>query len=123
MTRAERVLYHQVHPLKLAADIGSTLVAIPLLWDGELLLGLAIALGIPVAASAVVLATADLERIATSPLGAYLRRYMTPAVQALRLAMGLLVLYGAWVHSVAVIVVAIIVIVLAWTYGRVLARA
>jgi hypothetical protein len=32
MNAADRVLYHQVHPAKLTADIGSTVVAIPGAW-------------------------------------------------------------------------------------------
>ena len=122
MTLGERVLYHQVHPLTLAADIGSTLAAIPLLWIGELLLGIAVALGVPVIGSAIVLATADLAPIANSPVGEYLRRYMTPAMQAVRLVAGLALLWAAWVQSVPAIVACLAVVALAWANGLIWRR-
>ncbi len=123
MTLAERVLYHQVHPLKLAADIGCTLVAVPLLWNGDLALGLIVAFGTPVVASAVVLATADLSLTRDSAVGAYLRRHMTPPVQALRLTMGVAIVWGAWVHSAIAIAVAVVVVALAWANGAILRRS
>ena len=122
MTWSERVLYHQVHPLKLAADIGSTIVSVPILWNGDVVLGLIVALGTPVVGSAVVLSTADLNATAASDLGAYLRRYMTPPVQGLRLAMGLLVLWAAWAHAVPLIAAALLIVALAWGYGLVARR-
>jgi len=120
LTRAERVLFHQVHPLKLGADILSTVIAIPLLWQGEIVLGLVVALGTPLVASAAVLRFADVSGVARGPLGRYLRRYMTAPVQALRLACGLLVLAAAWWHQPVVIVIAVAIVVLAWTYGLLL---
>ncbi len=123
MTRAERVLFHQVHPLKLAADIGSTVVAIPLLWSGDTAIGLAVALSVPVVGSAIVLAAADLRGIASSPVGTYLRRFMTPPVQAVRLAMGLVVLWAASLRSAGLVAAAVAVIAVAWSYGLLGRRA
>jgi hypothetical protein len=120
LTRAERVLFHQVHPLKLGADILSTVIAIPLLWQGEIVPGLVVALGTPLVASAVVLRFVDVEGVGRGPLGRYLRRYMTGPVQALRLACGLFVLAAAWWHQPVVIVIAVAIVVLAWTYGLLL---
>jgi hypothetical protein len=117
VTSAERVLYHQVHPLKLAGDIGSTIVAIPLLWSGDLLLGLVVAFGIPVIASAAVLRWVPLDPIAQRPIGAYLRRYMTPPVQAVRLVLGVSALAGAWWHWPILIAAAVVGVALAWAHG------
>jgi hypothetical protein len=35
MEPRERVLYHQIHPLKLGGDIGADLVSLPLIWGGR----------------------------------------------------------------------------------------
>jgi hypothetical protein len=99
MTLAERVLYHQIHPAKLFADIASAVIAIDLFWQHELVPGLIIAFLPPVLVSAVLIREADLERYRSSPMGAYLRRFMPPWVQAVRLFGAGVVLYAAW-HQV-----------------------
>jgi len=119
MNQADRVLYHQVHPAKLAADIGSTVVAIPLLWTGDLWLGLAVALGVPIVASAIVLRSSAVEQIARRPIAAYLRRSMTPPMQAIRLVLGLAVLAGAWWHWPALSGGSIVGVALVWANGLV----
>ncbi len=40
MTFQEKRLYHQIHPLKLATDIGATIRFLYLLWERKLLLAL-----------------------------------------------------------------------------------
>lgn len=111
------MLYHQVHPLKIATDIGSSVVAILLLWNGDLVLGLAVALLAPVAGSAIVMATADLAPYRDGAIGAYLRRYMGPLPQAIRLALGLTILYAAWVRGAVVIVACVLLIAIVWLNG------
>ena len=85
MSFAERALYHQIHPAKLYVDIATALVAIDLFWRHELVPGLIIALLPPLLVSAVLVREADLERYRSSLMGAYLRQFMPPWVQALRL--------------------------------------
>lgn len=117
MTFAERVLYHQVHPLKIATDIGATVVAIPLLWNGDLALGLAIVFLSPVVGSTIVMATADLAPYRDGAIGAYLRRYMGPLPQAIRLALGLTILFAAWIHNALVIVICVLLVAVVWLNG------
>lgn len=117
MTLRDRVLYHQVHPLKLATDIGTTLLAVPLLWQHNLALGLAVALAPPVVASALLLRFADLRPIASSRLGSYLRRYMGARVQGVRAVGGIAVLVGASYQQPLVIGLSVVVIGLAWANG------
>ncbi len=74
MNPSERILYHQAHPLKLATDIGTTIIAVPILWQHDLVLGLFVALVPPVVVSALVLRFADLRAIASRRVGAYLLR-------------------------------------------------
>jgi len=103
MTLAERALYHQIHPAKLFADISTALIGIDLFWRHELAPGLIIALFTPVLVSAVLLREADLERYRSSPMGAYLRRFMPPWVQAVRLFGVLVAFYASWHHVPAAI--------------------
>jgi len=100
MTFAERVLYHQIHPAKLFADISTALIGIDLFWRHELAPGLIIALFPPLLVSAVLLREADLDRYRSSPMGAYLRRFMPPWVQAVRLFGVAFAYYASW-HQVA----------------------
>ena len=43
LTSSEKLLYHQIHPLKLAVDITTSLGSTWLLWRHELALGLLVA--------------------------------------------------------------------------------
>ena len=124
LTLRERVLYHQIHPAKLFADISTALVAIDLFWRHELVPGLIIAVLPPVLVSAVLLREGDLERYRASPMGAYLRRFMSPAVQALRLFGAAVAFYAAWYHVPAGIYGGIALVAICWAsgVGRALAR-
>ena len=68
MTREEKLLYHQIHPLKLLADWTAGFVALPLLWRHRLRAALLASFG----------------------------RYMTREMQGVRLAGYLIMSLGAW---------------------------
>ena len=113
----EKILLHQVHPLKLAADVIAAVVSLYFFWQHQLVAGLVTHLVPPVVASAAVLHFADLSPYKNSRLGAYLERYMTLTVQAIRLAGDLITVIAAWYHSAAGIAAGVAVILAAWTYG------
>jgi hypothetical protein len=118
MDTAERVLYHQIHPLKLAADLGAEVVLITLIWRGRRRLGLAVHLLPPIAASALLTRrTADLERLRDSPAGHYVAHEMTPAMVLVRLAGDAVTLAGAWLRRPALLAVGAAVVVAGWTMG------
>jgi hypothetical protein len=117
MTLAERILYHQIHPAKLFADTATALVAIDLFWRHELVPGLIIALLSPVLVSAVLLREANLERYRSSWMGAYLRRFMPPWVQAVRLFGVGVAFYASWYHVPAGIVGGFALVALCWANG------
>lgn len=48
MTPQEKMLYHQIHPLKLATDISAEIVSLYLFWKHKLLAGMLAALVPPV---------------------------------------------------------------------------
>jgi hypothetical protein len=119
MTFAERVLYHQIHPAKLFADTATALVAIDLFWRHALAPGLIMALLPPLLVSAVLLREADLERYRSSVMGAYLRRFMPPWVQAVRLFGVALAFYAAWYHVPAGVIGGLALVALCWGAGAV----
>jgi hypothetical protein len=88
MTLSEKILFHQVHPAKLATDIVAALVSLHFLWQHELAIGLVTHFIPPPIGSAAVIRFANLEPYKTSHIDAYLARYMTPTAQAIRLAAG-----------------------------------
>ena len=117
MTFAERALYHQIHPAKLYVDIATALVAIDLFWRHELAPGLIIALLPPVLVSAVLVREADLERYRSSLMGAYLRQFMPPWVQALRFFGVGVAFYAAWYHFPAGVISGLALVAICWANG------
>ena len=117
MTFAERALYHQIHPAKLFADIATALVAIDLFWRHALAPGLIIALLPPVLVSAVLVREADLERYRSSLMGAYLRQFMPPWVQAMRLFGVGVAFYAAWYHFPAGVISGLALVAICWANG------
>jgi hypothetical protein len=111
MTLQEKILYHQIHPLKLAADIGSEPVSLYLFF------GLATHFVPPIAASLWLIARADLEAYKNSAGGAFLRRHMTRTVEAIRLLGDLLMALGAWIRRPSIIAIGLAIVVLAWGSG------
>ena len=120
MTLKEKFLFHQVHPAKLATDIGAAIVSLYLLWQHQLVIGLLTHFIPPPIGSAAVIRFADLDSYKNSRLGAYLLRYMTPIAQAARLAGDLITVGAAWYQSFAGILFGLAVIAAAWSYGWVL---
>ena len=117
MSFAERAIYHQIHPAKLFADISTALVAIDLFWRHALVPGLIIALLPPVLVSTVLLSEANFERVRSSPMGAYLRRFMPPWVQAMRLFGVGVAFYAAWFHFPAGVISGLALVAICWANG------
>ena len=55
LTSQEKTLYNQIHPAKLATDIGSTVVSVCLVWERQLLAGIIAALLPPVISSRIII--------------------------------------------------------------------
>jgi hypothetical protein len=123
MTRQERYLTHQIHPLKLATDWGSAFVSLYFFWHHDLLVGLLILFVPSVIASFALISAADLQGLRDSPFGRYVARYMPPALQAVRFLGMLIAVLAAWHHAVLGIAAGFLVIILAWTWGLLRAAA
>jgi hypothetical protein len=117
MTLQEKILYHQIHPLKLAADIGCEPVSLYFFWQHNLLLGLITHFAPPIAASLWLIGRTNLETYKNSMSGAYLRRHMTRTVEAVRLTGDVLMGIGAWIRLPLLIVLGVAIVVLAWASG------
>ncbi|MGH2471598.1 MAG: hypothetical protein ACRDG6_04230 [Candidatus Limnocylindria bacterium] len=117
LTLGERVLYHQIHPAKLFADVSTALIGIDLFWRQELAPGLIIALLPPVLVSAVLVQEGNLERYRACAMGAYLRRFMPPWVQAVRLFGVALAFYAAWYHVPAGVIGGLALVAICWANG------
>jgi len=117
VNRRERLLYHQIHPIKLLTDVGTAGVAAVLLWQHHLVRALVVGFVPSVIASAVLVRWGDLEPYRDSRLGRYIRRFMTRGVELARLA-GLIPLWGgAWVRRPAIMAVGVAWILGCWLRG------
>ena len=114
-----RLLYHQIHPLKLLTDWGTAAVAAWLLWDHRLGAALLVGFVPPILVTAILVRWADLEPYRDSSFGRYVARHMTRAVEGLRLA-GLAVAWGAaWAHRPLYTAGGVAIILGAWAWGLV----
>jgi len=117
VTLKEKILFHQVHPAKLATDIAAAVVSLYFLWQHQLVIGLLAHFIPPPIGSVAVICFADLEPYRSSRLGTYLARYMTPTAQASRFAGDLVTVVAAWYQSPIGIMFGLATIFAAWTYG------
>jgi len=117
MTLRERILYHQIHPLKLGTDILAAVVSLSLLWQHQLILGLATHFAPPILTSALLVSFGSFETQKQSAFGRYLARHMTGAIEAIRFAGDVVMIFGAWYHALALIAAGLLVVLGAWTSG------
>jgi hypothetical protein len=113
----EKVLYHQIHPAKLAADVSGSLVSTYLMWRRRPVWAVLAAFVPAVVASVLVIAYADLERRKHSPLGRYMQRYMNRRVEAWRFFGQVVIWVGAWYRVGKLIPIGWAIVVAAWASG------
>lgn len=117
MELRERILYHQIHPLKLAVDWATAIVAAVLLWRHELAPALAVGFVPSVLVSVLLIRGADLRAQRDSAFGRYVAGWMTRGVEAARFG-GLAIGWaGAWLHHPALVVIGVLWIVACWLGG------
>jgi len=108
MTFSDKLLYHHNHPAKLAADGICLIAGAVLIWQQHLYRAIAVGVGGPLLASAVVLA------FVTVPPS----RTLTWPIVALRVAGALVFWIGAWYRSVFWCAVGIVIIAFDAVRGR-----
>jgi hypothetical protein len=117
MTLQEKILYHQIHPLKLLTDSAVGFVALPLLWRHRLRAALLIMFAPAILVSVLLIRYADLESYKRSAFGRYVERYMTTQMEAVRFAGYLLMALGAWYRRPRLIPFGVLVVLLGWFRG------
>ena len=121
MDLAEKVLYHQIHPAKIATDAIVTIPFLYLLWLHELVLGIIVALAPPLVASTLIIRYVNLDKYKASALGHYVERYMTREMQTLRLAGAIVMAIGAWFADFALLLIplGLVSVLLGWSWGKI----
>jgi hypothetical protein len=115
----EKILYHQIHPLKLTTDTGCEPLSLYFFWHHDLVLGLTRHFLPPITVSLVLICCGDFEAQKRSRAGAYLRRHMTRTVEGIRFAGDIAMVLGAWFYQPSLIIVSLAVVVLSWCSGLV----
>ena len=114
---ADRVLYHQVHPLKLAIDIVSAMIGLVLLTRHRLSAGVLTLLVPPALISTHLVMVGRLEYLPATRLGRYVRHHMTATAQMLRLIGMLAMSVGAWWHNWLLVLLGATAIARVWARG------
>ena len=119
MTLKEKALYHQIHPVKLCADISASILTLYLFWQHIFLIALILHFLIPIIGSILVIHFADFKKEKNSSLGKYLKKYMTNMMQLLRLGGDIIMVFGAWFHSPLIILAGLTIVLFGWFRGRI----
>jgi len=117
MELAGKILVHQVHPAKIAADVTASVVSNMPLWQGRPKAALAVRIVLPVVSSLAVLTLADLDALAQTAPGRYMLAHMPPSAQAVRLAGDALMGFGARRRNLALLLAGAAVIVVGWSHA------
>ena len=117
MNFRDKVLYHQIHPLKLGTDILASLVSLYFFWQHRLLIGFLLHLLPPFIASLVVICMVDLETQRQSTFGQYLKRMITHKIEAIRLSGDIVMVLGAWSRSPPLIGAGLAIVIAGWLSG------
>ena len=117
MDFGEKVLYHQIHPAKLAADVGGSLASTYLMWRRRFVAAMLAAFVPAVVASVLVIRYADLEKRKHSPFGRYIGRYMDRRVEAWRFFGQVVVWVGAWYRVGNLVPIGVAIVLAAWASG------
>ena len=118
MRLADKIAVHQVHPVKIGADLTASAVSNVLLWRARPKAALAVRILLPVAGSLAVLALADLDALAATRQGQYVLHHMPPSAQAVRLAGDAVMALGAHRHQLALLAGGAVIIAAGWSHPR-----
>jgi hypothetical protein len=117
MTTQEKILYHQIHPLKLFTDIISCVLLLFFFWHHDLFRGLIAGFVAPVIVSTALILRGNLDEIKNSGAGKYLHKYMGRLMQLLRIIGFCVMIVGAWNQQSFFLYIGGFVLLLAWFHG------
>jgi hypothetical protein len=114
----EKVLYHQIHPAKLAADISGSIASTYLMRRRKFAWAMLAAFVPALLVSVLLIRYADLERRKHSRSGRYMRRYMDRRVLDAWRFFGQVVMWvGAWYGVGKLVSIGAATVVAAWVSG------
>ena len=116
MRLSDRILVHQVHPAKISADVAASLVSNLLLWCSRPKAAVVVRGALPVAGSVAVLSLADLDALARTRRGRWVRVHMPPSAQAVRLVGDAVMAVGARRRSPALLITGALVVAAGWSH-------
>jgi len=117
MTTKEKILYHQIHPLKLSVDISTGLFTTCLAWQHKVTWFLILFLIPSVIITLLLVRFADLEWLKNSVFGKYVRQHMTSTIGAIRSAGQIIMWVAAWYHLPILIILGLLIIAGGWLKG------
>ena len=116
----EKEKYQEIHPVKLAVDIGTAFLSIYFYWVQDFVLGTAIGFLPSVIVTAVIIKWVNLEKIKQSPLGKYIDKYVTNTIRLIRIVGFIVATVAAWYNIWWLVLVGLLVILLAWFRGKII---
>jgi hypothetical protein len=117
MVDAETILVHQVHPVKVAADVAASIISNILLWQHRLGPAIFARYLPPLVGSAVVINLADMEGLKRTPQGRYVLEHMPPEAAAIRLGGDVVMAVGSWRRRPTWIVAGALIVAAGWSHG------
>jgi hypothetical protein len=118
MTLNEKILYHQIHPLKLFTDVSTAFASTYLLWRHTLISAIFLSFVPSLVVSLVIIRNSDLEKYKESAFGRYVKRYLDSRfIDTSRLFGFLLMMIGGWYQWVWLIVIGLLIIIFIWQRG------
>lgn len=117
MRLSDGAVIHQVHPVKIGADVAASVISNALLWHDRPTAAVAVRMIVPVAGSAAVLGLADLDNLTRTRRGRYVLAHMPPSAQAVRMAGDAVMGVGAYRRSAALLVAGAMVIGIGWAHA------
>jgi hypothetical protein len=109
-------LLHQVHPAKLATDIGADVVSTWLMWQRRPGVALLLAHAAAALASAVV-TRRDLAPLEATRRGRYVLTHLPPSAQAVRYLGQVVAWYADYRHRPVGIVLGHALVIVGWSHG------
>jgi hypothetical protein len=118
MTSKEKMLYHQIHPLKLFVDISTSVLTTCFAWQHHIIWFLILFLIPSVVVTLLLIKYADLDRLKNSGFGKYVKAHMTRTIEAVRFAGQIVMWVSAWFHLPVFIAVGVLIIAGGWLNGK-----
>lgn len=119
MSFKEKILYHQIHPVKLTIDWLAGLTALYFFWEHDLITALLVAVVPPLLISLflILCCSTNFETLKESQFGWYVQRYMGSGMQLLRLVGYIVMALGAWYNLIWLSFLGLLIVLSAWIRG------